>query len=202
MVQATPIASRRKAPRRLDAAGQERALSCLRFAYAMANRFARGGTVPRQCAQEAAIDGLLYAAAHHDTSRGASFVTYSYRVIRHRLIALMKRQDTLRRRFERATVPFSALWLEEDGNSAFDPAAPPAVVDKDATMPPRIIKFLRRELPPRMLVVVLARHVEGIAVREIAAQLGLSQQAVRQRLQRAYRRLRRRWPPDSNLTTA
>jgi RNA polymerase sigma factor (sigma-70 family) len=166
----------------LDAAAQERVLSCMKLAYQLANRFARRTGVSLQDCEDAAIDALLYTAPRYDPARGANYCTFAHIWIRGRLSRLAEKRNQRPR-----TLSFSALSGRED-DCAFDPPDQTTADAGEADDWRELLARIERLVGPKLFLLLSLYHGEGLTLEEVGQRCdGLCKESVRQLLVRARR---------------
>jgi len=130
----------------------------------------------RAAAEDITADVFHQALAHLPQFewRGAPFAAWLYRIAGNAIA------DHARRR------------AREGGNPAADPPAEPAAPDLDAVEDRARLYHCVRELPEEQRKVLLGRFAAERSIREIAAELGRSEGAVKQLQYRALETLRAR----------
>ena len=144
----------------------------LSLAYGMANRYRRRG-LPLEDLRQEALLGLLQAARRYRPEQGARFSTYAVYWIKKQILAALEREKGQ---------SLQAESLEE--NRVPEPAAPGVPPQLD---PPLI---LLQEIPVRERLVLMLSCQEGLTLKEIAGQLGITVEQVKQIRSKALRRLR------------
>lgn len=181
--------------RRLNAVQQKLAASYIPRAYGLVNWFVRGNPSLRREADDAAIDGVMLAAAEWKQNGTATFETFAFMVVRHRLLAMLERRNTRQRRFERSVAPFSIIYADDPTGDDFAENVPTRA-ETPSCFGEAMLGFLRRVLTYKQLVVVLPHYVEGLTATEIARRMGVTPQCVSFNLRQAHDRLRACWPED------
>ena len=136
----------------------------------------------RDAAQEVFLKAFRAAASYRP--RGQVF-TWLYRIAVNHCLNRLRRRSVVRF--------FSFAERREDEEPAFDPPDPGAAPDRalEARRRWRATRRALAALPPGQRAVVVLAKFEGLAGKEIAAALGISEGAVESRLVRALRTLER-----------
>lgn len=174
-------------PYRLTAEQQALASSCIRLAYQLAGRFAARG-LDREACEDAALDGLMRAAALFDPARGVRFTTYAHPAITNTLIHYQKMVSRSPHvRF------FSELATAVDGELLpFEPMDTRARAASGGSA--LALACVREVLPPRWWRMLVEYYLEGGTLAEVGARHQLSTERVRQLLAKAVRLARHRVP--------
>jgi RNA polymerase primary sigma factor len=157
--------------------------SNLRLVVSIAKTMVDAGSSLDELTSEGNVP-LLRAVEIFDYTRGLRFSTYATWAIRHSLYRLAPRNRLQRKRF-----------VTGIDSADFQPAAPTAAVEEDPTATRRSIAALLTGLDERERVIVerrfgLGKSPRACKFREIAGELHLSTERVRQLLSRALDRLR------------
>lgn len=161
---------------------QELVTSCIPLAYRLAiDAHRRMPGLARQAGDVSdlaavAMVGLCRAAARYDHGRRVKFVTFGCLCAKQAIAREIEQANAKRR-----TATFEAL--DDDVHGAEDA---PGLDDDER----QLILDAVDQLPPRWREILRARFMEGKALREIAAELGVTIQAVQQSHAAAIARLR------------
>jgi len=156
---------------RLDAAAFDEIVSrFMRPALAIAVRILSDVTAAEDAVQEAFLR-VVRARDRYDP--GKRFAPWFYAIVRHVSVDLSRRQARQREAVEdlAAQTPVGAGVPPPRGSAAAD---------------------LLNGLPPGVRDVLVLRIIEGMPYRDVAAALGISEEAAKKRAQRGLRRLRER----------
>ncbi len=157
---------------RLDAAAFEEIVArFMRPALAVAGRILSDGAAAEDAVQEALLRVVRNRSAY---DAGRPFAPWFYAIVRHAAVDLGRRRARQREAVE-------DLAARTPRRAAVDPAVPPTPADD-----------LLRPLPAAERNVLVLRIIEGMPYRDVAAALGLSEEAAKKRAQRGLRRLRAR----------
>ncbi|MGH2491313.1 MAG: sigma-70 family RNA polymerase sigma factor [Candidatus Limnocylindria bacterium] len=187
-------------------ASGERIIAHLAFARAVAARSLdpRCRGADREDLIAWGVVGLVQAAQRYRGDLGASFGAYAARRVRGQVLDALRQRDPLTRSARRAYreaqriaedlpppyVEISLDRLAELGDGGI--AAPDAIVEPDTRSDPRwhlVARQLRSLAKLERRVIVLS-YGRGLTLREIGAQVGLSESGVCRVRARALRRLR------------
>ena len=142
-------------------------------------------------ADDAVQQATLQAFSHlKNFRRESSFYTWFARIT---LNEIYQVQRGNRRRDSRGVIN------EAIENRCSDPHPSALETLERSEMSIRLARFVA-SLPERLRVVVLLRHVDGLAIREIAARLRLTQAGVKTRLHRGRRQLAAMWPQEQAIS--
>jgi len=144
----------------------------------------------------AGLYGLMKACRSYDPARGAVFKTYAYHRIRGAILDELRRLDFLPRSLrdkakEIGEDPPSVLAIptDEDGNESL-PARPVEAGAERSDLHAALLKEIDG-LPEKMRLVMVLYYQKGLRMREIGAQLRLTESRVSQIHSNAILRLRR-----------
>jgi len=157
---------------RLDqAALDELAARYMRPAMAVAKRFLPDAALAEDAVQEAMLRLIRHRSAYE---AGRPFAPWFYALVRHAAVDLARRRSRQRE-------AVADLAARTPRGASVEPAGPPADADD-----------LLRHLPAGERDVLVLRIVEGLRLAEVAAALGISEEAAKKRAQRGLARLRER----------
>ena len=179
--------------RRLDEDGQDRASEFMPLAFKLAYRqyLACGGIVPHDELRGEALYALVYACSLFDESKGVPFRAYATMAITHYLINAVSRWR--RRGGSLVHVRFSDLRSKEDP----DTVCPWADEASDDAAKRDMIERVRWLLPKRLFEVLRLYYLEGLNMDQVGERLGVTRERVRQLIDCAFMRVRRRFPDFS-----
>jgi RNA polymerase sigma factor (sigma-70 family) len=145
------------------------------LAYSIANSY-RNSRLPLEDLKQESLLGLLEAYKRYDPSHNAKFSTYAVFWIKKRLLAAISNEKR------------SSLGAEElDENSLEDTTDP-------STNPQNTSKSASLNLPPGMPIlekqILILSFEQQLTIKEIAQNLGISNEKVKQHRQKALRRIK------------
>ena len=183
----------------------ERILAHLGFARAVASRTLdpRCHGADREDLIAAGVLGLVQAAQRYRGEVGASFGAYAARRVRGQVLDALRERDPLTRSARRAyrearrvaqdlPPPYVEISLDRLAELGDGAIAEPDVVAADIRRDPRWLGVARelRSLTKVERRVIVLSYGRGLTLREIGAQVGLSESGVCRVRSRALRRLR------------
>jgi RNA polymerase sigma factor (sigma-70 family) len=184
--------------RRLDAGAQARVRSHLHLTDLLAcEQYRRcGRAVPRKELVGEAQLALAYAATRFDEGRGVPFGAYATMVIRHRLAQAV----VVWQRWGRANQACFTDLAETGGDGgllAVNPTCPRTREPAQDVADRELIERVRLAMPPRWFAVLQLYFAQGHTLEEIAGQVGVSRERVRQLVAKGVARARRRLPREA-----
>jgi RNA polymerase sigma-70 factor, ECF subfamily len=143
----------------------------------------------RHEAEDVAQEAYLRAFRGLPEFRGdARFETWLYRIVANAAVSHLRRRG----RFGQLTAdPEEDLAADVEADSRREPSLEDQAVDRDA------LSHALAELPVGLRIPVVLKDVYGMSCREIGEELGVSEGAVKVRLHRGRRRLKRAMFPEA-----
>jgi len=159
------------------------------LAYGIAKRYASRGLPVEDLRQEALL-GLLDAAQNYDSAQGASFATYASFWIKKRLLLALEREGKsggdLSATADPELIPDASPLPGQDYNFSIGqdhcPEGPNALPDDILSLPDG--------LPDRERAILEACYLRRLPLKQVAAELGIRVERVKQLRAKALRRIR------------
>ncbi len=174
----------------LDEDARHRVTEFTRLANTLArtHRQQKARDVPIEELQAEALYALSYAAGRFDVNRGVPFGAYATMVIRHRLSQMVG----VWRRSQR--IVSHRLLSEEEDRYVYDTPDPNTVeVDEEITSN-ELLVLVKSNLPSRWFEILRQYYADGLTLQEIGQNESVSKQRVRQLIEKAIKRARRKVP--------
>ena len=160
------------------------------LAYSIANSY-RKGALPIEDLNQEALLGLLDAYKRFDPSRGVKFSTYAVHWIKKRVLSALSKEK--KHSMDAIELDEAGLADQEEPSSRPDPGQILADMQNPPPLMPRSKSetlFLPDTMPLLEKHILILSYQEKHTIKEIATELGLSNEKVKQLRLKALRRLK------------